>query len=161
MRNRERREASEEPSFDMTPMIDVTFLLLIFFLCLEFKTLEGKLASELPRNVGPSTQTRDPSESLELRIQLVEAGQRVPESPTRSTWVGHRVRYELGARRIASSRELEALLRREAGRRLDEAGRPLPLDVHAARGVVYGDVTSVLDIAHDAGFERIRFGSSR
>lgn len=161
MRNRERSKANEEPKLDMTPMIDVTFLLLIFFLCLEFKTLEGKLASELPRDVGPSTQARDPSESLELRIQLVDAGRRVSESPTRSSCVGHRVRYELGARRIESRRELEALLRREAGRRLDEAGCPLPLDVHAARGVVYGDVTSVLDMAHDAGFKRIRFGSSR
>ncbi|MDF1837417.1 MAG: biopolymer transporter ExbD, partial [Planctomycetota bacterium] len=38
---------------DMTPMIDVTFLLLIFFMCtLKFKVLEGKLTAYLPKDVG-------------------------------------------------------------------------------------------------------------
>jgi biopolymer transport protein ExbD len=37
---------------DMTPVIDMSFLLIIFFICLPFKTLEGKLQAFLPTNKG-------------------------------------------------------------------------------------------------------------
>lgn len=43
----------EEVKLELTPMIDVTFLLLIFFLVtMKFKVLEGKLETELPKDVG-------------------------------------------------------------------------------------------------------------
>lgn len=43
----------EEVKLELTPMIDVTFLILIFFMCtLKFKTLEGKLLSYLPTDRG-------------------------------------------------------------------------------------------------------------
>ena len=46
----------------MTPMIDVTFLLLIFFMCtLKFKILEGKLGAYLPKDVGVQTTEARPS----------------------------------------------------------------------------------------------------
>ena len=42
--NSAREAATEEVEMQMTPMIDVTFLLLIFFLCsIKFKLLDGKL----------------------------------------------------------------------------------------------------------------------
>jgi biopolymer transport protein ExbD len=45
----------EEVKLELTPMIDVTFLILIFFMCtLKFKTLEGKLVSYLPTDKGLS-----------------------------------------------------------------------------------------------------------
>ena len=37
---------------DMTPMIDVVFLLIIFFLCIDFKILEAKLPAYLPKDKG-------------------------------------------------------------------------------------------------------------
>ncbi len=44
---------SNEIKLDLAPMIDVTFLLLIFFMCsIKFKQLEGKLDSYLPKDVG-------------------------------------------------------------------------------------------------------------
>ena len=38
----------EEQKGDMTPMIDVVFLLIVFFLCIEFKVLESRLDAFLP-----------------------------------------------------------------------------------------------------------------
>jgi len=50
----------EEVKLELTPMIDVTFLILIFFMCtLKFKTLEGKLVSYLPTDKGLSTAQAD------------------------------------------------------------------------------------------------------
>ena len=36
---------NEKLKVELTPMIDVAFLILIFFMCLPFKTLDGKLAA--------------------------------------------------------------------------------------------------------------------
>ena len=50
---RGRNTDPAEVAADLTPMIDVTFLLLIFFLCsIQFKVLEGKLSTYLPKDVG-------------------------------------------------------------------------------------------------------------
>lgn len=49
-----RRKAElKDVVLDLTPMIDVTFQLIIFFMLnIKFKVLEGKLATELPKDVG-------------------------------------------------------------------------------------------------------------
>ena len=44
-------DAEEEAEGDMTPMIDAVFLLIIFFLCIDFKTLEAKLPAYLPKDI--------------------------------------------------------------------------------------------------------------
>jgi biopolymer transport protein ExbD len=45
-------EMASEFKMEMTPMIDMSFLLIIFFMCLPFKTLDGKLAAFLPTEKG-------------------------------------------------------------------------------------------------------------
>ena len=42
-REKQMEEVSKEAEMDMTPMIDVVFLLIIFFLCIDFRVLEAKL----------------------------------------------------------------------------------------------------------------------
>ena len=62
--------AEEEVKPDMTPIIDVTFNLLIFFMCsLKFKTLEGKLVSFLPTDRGLAA-TPSPIETEDAEIIL-------------------------------------------------------------------------------------------
>ncbi len=57
--------ADDDCEMEMTPMIDVTFLLLIFFMCtLKFKTLEGKLAAYLPKDVGVNQTDAEPIEKV-------------------------------------------------------------------------------------------------
>ena len=66
-----RNRAAEEVEMQMTPMIDVTFLLLIFFLCsIKFKLLDGKLAAYLPRDVGVNaTVVFEPSlEKIDIHL---------------------------------------------------------------------------------------------
>ena len=58
--NMAKEAATEEVEMQMTPMIDVTFLLLIFFMCsIKFKLLDGKLAAYLPRDVGVNATPMD------------------------------------------------------------------------------------------------------
>jgi biopolymer transport protein ExbD len=52
-----KHEATET---DMTPMIDVVFQLIIFFICtIKYKTLEGKLETQLPKDVGVNPTPMD------------------------------------------------------------------------------------------------------
>jgi biopolymer transport protein ExbD len=68
--NRSKEAATEEVEMQMTPMIDVTFLLLIFFLCsIKFKLLDGKLAAYLPRDVGVNATPID-VELLKIDIRM-------------------------------------------------------------------------------------------
>ncbi len=74
-------QAREEHEMDMTPMIDVTFLLLIFFMCtLRFKTLEGKLAAFLPKDVGVNQMDAEPIEKVEILVRVRVPGTKMKPS---------------------------------------------------------------------------------
>jgi len=48
----ERSRRAPAAALAMIPMIDVVFLLLIFFMCSQFRTLEGELLARLPARGG-------------------------------------------------------------------------------------------------------------
>jgi len=64
----------EEVVMDLTPMIDVTFQLLIFFmLTIKFKILEGKLQSLLPLDKGlAATPAKIETEDVEIVMKVTE-----------------------------------------------------------------------------------------
>lgn len=59
----------EEPEVNLTPMIDVVFLLLIFFMLQKFRTFEKKLPSELPLDHGMFVT--EPKELKQIRFNLL------------------------------------------------------------------------------------------
>lgn len=65
-----KRARPAEFAMEFTPMIDVVFLLLIFFMCtLKFKTLESKLATYLPTDKGTKKTWEDlDPEKIRLKI---------------------------------------------------------------------------------------------
>jgi biopolymer transport protein ExbD len=70
---RRRPEVQAEP-LNMTPMIDVVFQLLIFFmLTMQFKEVEGKLLSQLPKQYGPADSIAVPIVD-EVRIVVCAGG---------------------------------------------------------------------------------------
>ena len=152
---------------ELTPMIDVTFLLLVFFLLtLRFKTLEGKLEATLPRDAGVRATQRSICCPVEVIVRVPEerAGERVyasgpdagepwdPASGRRFRFVGRAPQYTLGPRRTGDLEELTGWMRNLW--RKDPAA---PLHLRARGGTVYGDVVPVLDAAVAAGFASVRF----
>jgi biopolymer transport protein ExbD len=154
---------------DMTPMIDCVFLLIIFFLCIEFRSLEAKLAAYLPKDLGHHTTEAEPVEKIDVRIvcppgktgELIKAR---PSAP-RGVLVGHQVVYEVGAKRVSSPEALRAELSRLVKELTfdpqTKVMKPRPMTIHAYPNVTYGDVTQVVDLAKDIGFEAIHFGGGR
>jgi len=163
--------AEEEHKMEMTPMIDVTFLLLIFFMCtLKFKTLEGKLAAYLPKDVGVNSSDDEPIEKVEITLKVLAEGTKIkprrdktePEVP----WDGtpgtryeygsdRRVEYSIGPRKTRDLDELQRVLKD-----LHLADKERPATIDARPGTVYEDVVHVLDAAMNAEFKEVTFVGS-
>ena len=125
MRFRERRE--ESPTVDLTPLIDVVFLLLIFFM----------VSTTFVNRSG-------------LDLQLPEAQSRTaspPEDPIRIA-VGADGGYTVNGKEVSAKR-LQAVLTKQA------EGREDPQVVVAAdRDARHGAVTRAMDSASQAGLSR-------
>jgi len=68
-----KRAMNSKIEMEFTPMIDVVFLLLIFFMCtLKFKILESKLATYLPTDKGLNThfEELEPVEKIRIKLSL-------------------------------------------------------------------------------------------
>ena len=63
--------AFEEVKGDFASLIDMSFLLLIFFMCAaKFKTFEGKLVSNLPKDMGEDKSAAPPPDVTPRRVEL-------------------------------------------------------------------------------------------
>ncbi len=157
----------------MTPMIDVTFLLIIFFLCIDFKTLEAKLPAYLPKDRGSSSKADVPIEQLSIRIVNDVWGREVPRHPDRPVGApnsfrleGHACHWEVGPTRFDALADLEVELRdivADPMRRVPDSevvGRTkiVPVVIEPGVGVTYGDVAQLVDSVQAAGFDDIGFG---
>jgi biopolymer transport protein ExbD len=157
--------AEEETKVDMTPMIDVTFQLIIFFLFnIRFRVLEGKLAAYLPKDVGVNAYAANPIEKVEIGIYVEEPGQKVyaeepgkgapwrGESDRRFEFVGRRIYYQIGPKKMRELPEVARMLRDLHDKTPD---RPATIDCRA--GTVYADMIPVLDLALEANFTEVTF----
>ncbi len=162
--------ASQESKMEMTPMIDVTFLLLIFFMCtLKFKTLEGKLAAYLPQDVGVNTSDAEPIEKVEIMMRVIDEGTKwMPSGVNQVPWDGEfrryvygddrRVQYSVGPMKTFDLAELQKRIETMIDVPGQEKKRPATIDPR--KGIVYADVAKVLDAVLDAGYEEVTFVGS-
>lgn len=76
-----QKRARPKPSMQppLTPMIDVTFQLLLFFiLTMEFRRAEGQLPADLPKQDGPQAAATVKLEEINIRLRV---GGTTPEAP--------------------------------------------------------------------------------
>ena len=154
----------------MTPMIDVTFLLLIFFMCtLKFKTLEGKLAAYLPQDVGVNTSDAEPIEKVEILLQVINEGNKLMPDGS-GPWDGENKRFIFDSTRQVrySVGPLQTFDLDKLGKRIEDMkqipGKPKdeirPATIDPRKGIVYSDVAKVLDVVLSAGFKEVTFVGS-
>lgn len=179
------RIAQEDCELEMTPMIDVTFLLLIFFICtIKFKTLEGKLSAYLPKDVGVNQSDAEPKEKTEILLKILAEGSKLDPvdadakesrdpalvAPWSGT-IGTRfvygsdrvVQYKIGPRGTQDIDELrERLIKiyKNAKKALTDPEDKPAATIDPRKGSVYEDVVLVLDAAIDAEFTDITFVGS-
>jgi biopolymer transport protein ExbD len=173
VKNQTNKEAADSKcELSMTPMIDVTFQLLIFFLCtIKFKTLEGKLGAYLPKDVGINTKPADPLEKVEIKIEVEREGKKVwafddaieyveEEHGRHYFFSGRSLKYSVGPRVTKNFNELKRWLREQVDVARQPDGSPRPVGLDPRSGVVNEEVVKVLDAAWEAGFTEITFVGS-
>jgi len=163
--------ANEKCEMQMTPMIDVTFLLLIFFMCtLKFKTLEGKLAAYLPKDVGVNQMDAEPIEKVEVLVRVRDEGTKMkpvgrttrrpygPNDTGRYEWGDDRkLEYGVGPFKTNDLDDLQKRLTKIYRDRKATGEEKVPATIDARPGTVYEDVVEVLDRAINSGFTDITF----
>jgi biopolymer transport protein ExbD len=142
--NSTREAATEEVEMQMTPMIDVTFLLLIFFLCsIKFKLLDGKMQTYLPRDLGVNTTP------IEVDLEKIEVQMEISKQ------------HALGFRMAVNGQEmknLQELYRRLRG--LHQQAPDLKCTIYPGRKIQYGHVVKVVNECLRADMTQITFGGT-
>ncbi len=158
--------SNEKQEMEMTPMIDVTFLLLIFFMCtIKFKTLEGKLSAYLPKDVGSRPSEAKPKETIKVKLVVVNPGTKLdptgmrefdPASDRRFTYSGDRqITMHVQSRAYSTVDEV-----RERLIELKQLTPEDPVEIDPRQGVAYSEVARVLDAVLQAKFEEVSFSGS-
>jgi biopolymer transport protein ExbD len=171
-------DAQEEVKPDMTPMIDVVFLMIIFFICIDFKVLESKLPAYLPKDKGSQSTVVEPQEQLSVKVHAdvdgtkryadnVPAGgiNEMTKRPYRFKLENHKVRWEVGPKPLYKIEDVKTELQRIAKDPssqvpdIEKGGKKLMgCVIEAYPGTYYDDVAKTADACHDAGFKEINFG---
>jgi biopolymer transport protein ExbD len=166
-RQKQQEEVSKEAEMDMTPMIDVVFLLIIFFLCIDFKILEAKLPAYLPKDKGSQPEEVEPQEQLRIKIVCEVPGTRKdrPGSKTAYYLLGHKVTFTVGPKKVETLEELKTELEeiykdpeREVPDPKTGGKKKMGVVVEPGVNVVYGDVAPCVDAISTTGFKDINFG---
>jgi biopolymer transport protein ExbD len=136
-KNKEQAESSFQ--LDMTPMIDCTFNLLIFFLCnINFRLLEGKIPTFLPKDIGVNSSRAElPLEKLAIDLRRLAAPNVADPS-----WVWHEDQIDL---RVQGRKQagLGEFFRTLKGVR--EAFPDARATLHPGRGTLYVDCVKVIN----------------
>ena len=133
-----KRQRSKEVGVDLTPLIDVVFLLLIFFMVSTTFTRESHLQVELPEANGePAT----PAEVQQIDVVINAQGQ-----------------YILNDRTLVNNRR-ETLER--GVRELAEGDNSLPFIITADARTPHEYVVRAMDVAGRLGFARLSITTER
>jgi len=129
----------------MTPMIDVVFLLMIFFLCTaSFQMLEEILPTSLAGIAGSAV------------VSPVEVHPELEHVVVRATRESGNTHWTVNERPCPSLAEVRQVLAAVA-----VIDRSLPVILDVADDVPLGDMIEVYDLCRLAGFEKIQFAAER
>lgn len=133
-----RPRRHESPDINLTPLIDVVFLLLIFFMVSTTFRDDGRLRLQLPEADAEPV----PASEIELVEVMVDRGGR----------------YYVNARPVTGT-DIETLKQAIVG--LVGSDRDLPVLVKADGGARHQAVMTVLDAAGQLGLTKIAFAATR
>ena len=133
-----QHRTKEEPNVDMTSLIDVVFLLLLFFMVSTTFERQALMKVELPEASAVQDRTEIP-EGLELVID-------------------NEGRMYLNDQRLIDSepRTIQAAMQQEAGE-----NRNIPLILRADRQTPHHYVVTAMDVAAQLGFRNLSIATDR
>ena len=165
-RRKQGMQSQEAEELSLTPMIDISFLMLVFFMLLPFKTLEAKLQIFLPTDRGMQPREYDPIDELRIEVRLRARGfeQRWwgPEDARRRVRVPTAVAYEIGDASFDNVEQLGTHLRAllQGAQQLDPQ-LPVAGQIRAGTTVPHKHVIAVMDLFLAANAKDVRMAGTR
>ena len=139
-------------SFNVTPLVDCTFLLVIFFILTSQMASDNNLAAvELPRLHASQAVSSDRGEVRRLIVNVLSAERDGALSPD---GIGQAVGYKIEGRQVEVG-DFETLVDILRTRRAEAGATGLFLEVRADRRVQFGHVQPILDAAAEAGISQV------
>ena len=136
---RKKRVGGQEPGINMTPMIDVVFQMIIFFVTtaeLDRKSFDEKIRLALAPH-GPAVEDKDPRT---VTIELDNAG-----------------RIQFGRGVYVSTDYLRSIMKKTVA----EFGQTVPVVIRADGEAKHSDVKKVMDACSMAGLWKIKFAATK
>ena len=133
-----RPQRTESPDINLTPLIDVVFLLLIFFMVSTTFKDDARIQLELPEAQGQ----QDAAEEAEILVVVIDAAGT----------------FYVNDRQVVD-RKPETLRKAIAGAAVD--ARSLPVVIKADARATHPSVMTVMDAASGLGLLRFSFAGSR
>ncbi len=155
----------EEVKLELTPMIDISFLILIFFMCLPFKTLEGKLAAFLPTDKGIQALPQDPPQNFMIKVHIVGRlekkrnwGPMRKDKSYATVMAPTLVKYKLGGGDVVTE-DLDTVYKFivNAKKTAEDTGQPPVGEIKANHKVPHKFVVAVLNRFVEAQLEKVDF----
>lgn len=140
--NFNQQQEQDETSIELTPLIDVVFLLLIFFMISTTFTKETALRINLPESGGE--QTANAPKSIEVQV-------------------GAESQYAIATDLDASAKSLVNSSRETLKRALEEysSTEGLLLVIRADRQAPHEAVIRVMDVAQEMGLQNVTFATKQ
>ena len=147
----------EEVKLEMTPMIDMAFLIMIFFMCLPFKTLEGKLAAFLPTDKGISPIPQEPPNEIKVSVHIVGRKHEKKEWAGKIETMPTEFKYRFGDRETESLDDVAMWINN--GKKAAEGAENTKVlgEIKAGHRVPHKYVIAVLNKFAEAGLEKVDF----
>lgn len=130
-----QRSLKEEVSVNLTPLIDVVFLLLIFFMVTTTFSRNTNLLINLPEASGETAQ----QEAVEIEIMIAENGT-----------------YSVNGRQLVNA-QLETLMRTVA--EVSGGDTSIPLIITADANTTHQSVVTAMDAVAQLGFTRLNIAT--
>jgi biopolymer transport protein ExbD len=131
-----RRQKRQQDGINLTPLIDVVFLLLIFFMVSTTFTRETRLSVELPEAEGERTNEETPKQ-IEVLIDK-DGG------------------YAINGNMLVN-RKIDTIM--AALEQLSDTDKSMPIIITADKEAPHGAVITVMDAAGRVGFEKLNFST--
>jgi len=132
-----KRQAGEEVSVDLTPLIDVVFLLLIFFMVSTTFTKESHLEIDLPQS------SSEPAKSTTKEIEVI---------------ISAKGEFSINERALVNNQE-ETL--KKAVQKLSGGDTKVPFIITADAKTSHEYVVRVMDVAGQLGFVQLSITTQR
>jgi len=134
---------------DMTSMIDIVFLLLIFFILMPFKSVESRIESHLPKTGGVGESKIEIVDKIDIKIKLDKNANLDLRSFSGVTVV-------VNGQKLGSFHSLKSKLE-ELKENIKTDRSKIPVELNAAENVPFYFILKALDFAKLNEFTQIKY----